>query len=388
MSRHASATARALLVAAGRGAAAGRLHPGGSGAAERGRGLPRASPRRPVADADVAPHGGHGAAGVLARPVPRRVRPSLARHHAGSSRCTPATAGCRACGRPPTWQGQAFYCPSADAVVWDADGLSPRSCGPTGPTGVLVVLAHEVGHAVQSRLGLDALQARQPSRYPTILLEAMADCDAGVALAHFAQQPAAGPRARRRRARPGDVGADRLQGPARRRARRCRSATATRSTACRRSRTATTASAAACAAMTINNRAFTQRAFGSRADAARRGNLPVDAAARRRRSRRSAGVRPVRGGRGPARVAAADAAHHRGPVRGRPAGPGGVVPGGQRGRRSTATAVAQLEDRVRRFRGRRAHRQPLRARRAAGADAERPRRRGDLPGGRLHRAAC
>ena len=83
--------------------------------------------------------------------------------------------------------GQAFYCPSADAVVWDADGLIPQVLRADGPTGVLVVLAHEVGHAVQTRLGVDALQARQPSRYPTILLEAMADCDAGVALAHFAQ---------------------------------------------------------------------------------------------------------------------------------------------------------------------------------------------------------
>ena len=49
-----------------------------------------------------------------------------------------------------------------------------------GAAGAVVVLAHEVGHAVQHRLGVD--QARTgaiPARYPTILLEAMADCYAG-----------------------------------------------------------------------------------------------------------------------------------------------------------------------------------------------------------------
>ena len=48
------------------------------------------------------------------------------------------------------------------------------------------------GTPCRARLGLDELQARQPSRYPTILLEAMADCYAGVALAHFAQKPPPG----------------------------------------------------------------------------------------------------------------------------------------------------------------------------------------------------
>lgn len=171
--------------------------------------------------------------------------------------------------------GQAFYCPSADAVVWDADGLIPTVLRDDGPTGVLVVLAHEVGHAVQTRLGLDALQARQPSRYPTILLEAMADCDAGVALAHFAQNPPPGlalgadERDRAMSAliafrdplgvEPGDSGAhgnafDRVSA----------------------FQDGYDGSATTCSTMTITNRAFTQRAFGSRADAARRGNLPVD----------------------------------------------------------------------------------------------------------------
>ena len=170
---------------------------------------------------------------------------------------------------------QAFYCPSADAVVWDADGLIPEVMRAQGPTGVLVVLAHEVGHAVQTRLGVDDLQTRQPSRYPTILLEAMADCDAGVALAHLAQSPPPGlalgadDRDLAMSAliafkdplgvEPGDSGAhgnafDRVSA----------------------FQDGYDGSPTTCAAMTTTNRAFTQRAFGSRADAARRGNLPVD----------------------------------------------------------------------------------------------------------------
>ncbi len=88
--------------------------------------------------------------------------------------------------------GQAFYCPAADAVVWDADGLLPRIQSRFGPAGVVVVLAHEIGHAVQSRLGIDRAQARSPARYPSILLEAMSDCYAGVTMAHLAQHPAEG----------------------------------------------------------------------------------------------------------------------------------------------------------------------------------------------------
>ena len=87
---------------------------------------------------------------------------------------------------------QAFYCPSADIVAWDADRLLPQQVEKFGAAGAVVVLAHEVGHAVHNRLGIDAQRARNPARYPTILLEAMADCYAGVALAHFVDQPVDG----------------------------------------------------------------------------------------------------------------------------------------------------------------------------------------------------
>jgi predicted metalloprotease len=228
----------------------------------------------PVAEADVAPT----AVAALQEFWRAQFPAEFGRPWRDISRFIPVHIGDR---KVPCVQsaadvkGQAFYCPSADAVVWDADGLIPEVLRDNGPTGVLVVLAHEVGHAVQTRLGVDDQQARQPSRFPTILLEAMADCSAGVALAHFAQQPPPGlalggdERDRAMAAliafkdplgvEPGDSGAhgnafDRVSA----------------------FQDGFDGSATTCAEMTITNRAFTQRAFGSRADAARRGNLPVD----------------------------------------------------------------------------------------------------------------
>jgi hypothetical protein len=76
---------------------------------------------------------------------------------------------------------QALYCSRLDTVAWDRVGLLPKLHGRYGDGAVLVALAHEIGHAVQDRLGIDAAaQVREPDRYPTILLEAMADCFAGV----------------------------------------------------------------------------------------------------------------------------------------------------------------------------------------------------------------
>jgi predicted metalloprotease len=169
---------------------------------------------------------------------------------------------------------QAFYCPSADTVAWDADGLVPALHDQFGPVGVAVVLAHEVGHAVQSRLGLDAAQARDPERFPTILLESMADCYAGAALAHFAAEPVPGLPL-------GDVERD----------------TAMQALVGFRDPIGVEAGDAAahgnafdrvsafqdgwrdgpvrCSDMTLDNRTFTQRRFASEADLARGGNLPL-----------------------------------------------------------------------------------------------------------------
>ncbi|MFC5996618.1 neutral zinc metallopeptidase [Pseudonocardia hispaniensis] len=171
--------------------------------------------------------------------------------------------------------GRAFYCPAADAVVWDAENLLPRLHRNVGPAAVAVVLAHEIGHAIQNRLGVDEARHTEPERYPTILLEAMADCYAGAALRHLADAaPVAvlpiGPLERDAAllalvefrdplgTEPVDDIAhgnafDRVSafqdgyadGPVR------------------------------CAEMTVDNRQFTQRRFGSAADRARGGDLPM-----------------------------------------------------------------------------------------------------------------
>ena len=266
-------TARALVAALAAGlllAGCAQVVPGQPSAAAGAASIAAA----PVADAEVAPT----AVAALQEYWRAQFPAAFGRPWRDISRFVPVHTGDRRvpCVRSAAdVEGQAFYCSSADAVVWDADGLIPEVLRADGPTGVLVVLAHEVGHAVQSRLGLDELQARQPSRYPTILLEAMADCSAGVALAHLAQKPppglALGADGRDRAmsaliafkdplgVEPGDAGAhgnafDRVSA----------------------FQDGYDGAATTCAQMTITNRAFTQRAFGSRADAARRGNLPVD----------------------------------------------------------------------------------------------------------------
>ncbi|WP_312880398.1 neutral zinc metallopeptidase [Actinokineospora xionganensis] len=77
-------------------------------------------------------------------------------------------------------EGNAFYCPTADVIAWDRAALLPVLRDRFGEAAVMLVLAHEMGHAVQNRtgVGLDARKAN-PSKFPTILIEAMADCYAG-----------------------------------------------------------------------------------------------------------------------------------------------------------------------------------------------------------------
>ncbi|GAA3054599.1 neutral zinc metallopeptidase [Actinokineospora globicatena] len=77
-------------------------------------------------------------------------------------------------------EGNAFYCPDADVIAWDRAALLPVLRDRFGEAAVMLVLAHEMGHAVQDRTGsgIDERKA-DPARYPTILIEAMADCYAG-----------------------------------------------------------------------------------------------------------------------------------------------------------------------------------------------------------------
>jgi predicted metalloprotease len=77
-------------------------------------------------------------------------------------------------------EGNAFYCPTADAIAWDRAALLPVLKERFGEASVMLVLAHEMGHAVQRRAGITPqVERANPDKYPTILLEAQADCYAG-----------------------------------------------------------------------------------------------------------------------------------------------------------------------------------------------------------------
>jgi predicted metalloprotease len=81
-----------------------------------------------------------------------------------------------ACGpEQPQYQPNAFYCPAGDFIAWDAQNLIPQLQEQYGPLLVGVVMAHEYGHAIQTRLGR--------MRDATVVLEQQADCFAGAWLA-------------------------------------------------------------------------------------------------------------------------------------------------------------------------------------------------------------
>lgn len=71
-------------------------------------------------------------------------------------------------------EGNAFYCATADVIAWDRAALLPVLREHYGDAAVAVVLAHEYGHAVQHRSGLDVQGSEDPA-----VLEAGADCYAG-----------------------------------------------------------------------------------------------------------------------------------------------------------------------------------------------------------------
>jgi predicted metalloprotease len=79
----------------------------------------------------------------------------------------------KACNSSTAGLVNAFYCQSDDTVSWDRAELLPRLNDSFGPMSVVAVLAHELGHAVQFRLG-NVNQAT-----PTIVKEQQADCYAG-----------------------------------------------------------------------------------------------------------------------------------------------------------------------------------------------------------------
>ncbi|MCO8275524.1 neutral zinc metallopeptidase [Actinoplanes sp. TRM 88003] len=76
----------------------------------------------------------------------------------------------QACGAETRGLVNAFHCPSEDLVAWDRGALLPDLAERFGDMAVVTVMAHEIGHAVQSRLGVSGR---------TILLEQQADCYTG-----------------------------------------------------------------------------------------------------------------------------------------------------------------------------------------------------------------
>jgi hypothetical protein len=95
-----------------------------------------------------------------------------------------ATSGRALCITDPAQiAGNAFYCPQGDGIVFDSSALVPVLLGSYGSAGLTAAFAHEFGHAVQAQIGPTAEQrAQDPGRYPSVLIEAQADCDAGVFL--------------------------------------------------------------------------------------------------------------------------------------------------------------------------------------------------------------
>ncbi len=67
----------------------------------------------------------------------------------------------------------AYFWPPCDTVAWDRGVLLPQLEKQVGEIGVATVLAHEMGHRVQTQLKLDV------QGNPTILAEQQADCYAG-----------------------------------------------------------------------------------------------------------------------------------------------------------------------------------------------------------------
>ena len=87
------------------------------------------------------------------------------------------------CGAPLTYDEiaeNAFYCPVNDIIAWDTDNLTNGMLEDFGPFSLVIVMAHEYGHAVQARGALDPT-------LDTIAGEQQADCFAGSFTAFIAE---------------------------------------------------------------------------------------------------------------------------------------------------------------------------------------------------------
>lgn len=94
---------------------------------------------------------------------------------------TPGAALCIT--SPQQIAGNAYYCPGADGLMFDSGGLIPVLLGHYGVAGLIGSFGHEMGHAIQNRVGpLPIGQTPDPRRYPSLVLEEAADCYSGAFL--------------------------------------------------------------------------------------------------------------------------------------------------------------------------------------------------------------
>ncbi len=93
--------------------------------------------------------------------------------------------GVEICGASTKGFVNAFYCGGGgeDVIAWDRGVLLPSLTDMFGPMSVVGVLAHEMGHAVQFRLGEKSNMSQST---PTIVREQQADCYMGNFMRHVA----------------------------------------------------------------------------------------------------------------------------------------------------------------------------------------------------------
>lgn len=90
--------------------------------------------------------------------------------------------GAIVCGADTARVANAFYCPPEDTIAWDRGVLLPTVVQTLRTEmAAVLVLAHEFGHAVQTRLGTVDRST------PTIVAEQQADCFAGAFMRHVAE---------------------------------------------------------------------------------------------------------------------------------------------------------------------------------------------------------
>ena len=100
---------------------------------------------------------------------PLRALPSVDRLLSYDSR-VPRSEGERICGSNTSGYVNAFYCDDENLIAWDRGELLPVVQQTFSPMSVVLVLAHEYGHALHSHLAMNA-QPYPTANYTTFVAE-------------------------------------------------------------------------------------------------------------------------------------------------------------------------------------------------------------------------